>query len=137
MGWHADLSAAAPFLHRVAADDRAFCLLFLACAATLPDEVPEQGLDLREYYFANRRRIWRLFAATFALALVTWIVAFIRSGEDLSVLRENLFPAIAVCTGGFLLSVVSLMTGAVWWHRIAVIASLFLFLGLYGPMQIG
>jgi hypothetical protein len=111
--------------------------MFLACAATLPDEVPDHGLDLRKYYFANVRHVWGLFAATFALGLVTLAVAFFRSGWDVAMLRENLFPAIAVCAGGFLLSVVSLLTRAVWWHRIAVIACLLLFLGLYGPMQIG
>jgi len=115
----------------------AFFLMFLACAATLPDRVPDHGLDLREYYFANIRRVWGLFAATFGLDLVTVAVVFFRSGWDVAELRENLFPAVAVCVGGFSLSVLSLLTRAVWWHRIAVIASLLLFLGLYGPMQIG
>ena len=115
----------------------AFSIMFLACAATLPDRVPEHGVDLREYYFVNIRRVWGLFAATFALGLVTVGVMFFRSGWDIVELRESLFPAVAVCAGGFLLSVVSLLTRALWWHRIAVIASLVLFLGLYGPMQIG
>lgn len=43
----------------------AFLLLYLACAATLPDEAPEAGANLRGYYFDNRRRIWGLFCATF------------------------------------------------------------------------
>lgn len=114
-----------------------FFLMFLACAATLPDEVPERGLDLREYYFANIWRVWGFFAAASALGLVALAVAFFRSGWDVAMLRENLFPGIAVCAGGFLLSVISLLTRAPRWHRIAVIASLLLFLGLYGPMQIG
>ena len=29
----------------------------------LPDEVPEEGLDLREFYFDNRRHFWGLLAA--------------------------------------------------------------------------
>ncbi len=116
----------------------AFSFLFLACAATLPDRVPDrQGIDLREYYFANTRRVWGLFAGGFAFGLVTVAVEFFLNGWDVAVLRENLVPTIAVCVAGLLLSVISLLTLAAWWHRIAVIAGLLLFLGLYGPMQIG
>ena len=34
--------------------------LFIA-SATLPDEVPAEGLDLDAYYFANRTYFWTLF----------------------------------------------------------------------------
>lgn len=35
-------------------------LLYLVVSAVLPDEVPEEGLDLREYYFSTRRHFWGL-----------------------------------------------------------------------------
>ena len=77
-----------------------FFLMFLACAATLPDEVPGHGLDLREYYFANIWRVWGFLAAASALGLVALAVAFFQSGRNVAVLRENLFPTAAVCAGG-------------------------------------
>lgn len=39
-----------------------FLLLFLAVAAVLPDEVPEQGLSLREHYFSTASYFWALMA---------------------------------------------------------------------------
>jgi hypothetical protein len=38
-------------------------LLFFLAAASLPDEVPSSGVDLREYYDENRPYFWGLFAA--------------------------------------------------------------------------
>ena len=37
-------------------------LLALLSAATLPDSVPEEGIDLKQYYESNARYIWLLFA---------------------------------------------------------------------------
>ncbi len=37
-------------------------VLYLLASAALPDEVPEAGLDLREYYAGNARYFWTLFA---------------------------------------------------------------------------
>lgn len=45
--------------------------LFLLASAALPDEVPEAGLDLREYYRENHRYYWCLFAVSLAQATAT------------------------------------------------------------------
>ena len=37
-------------------------LLFLLAASALPDEVPDEGIDLRAYYLENRGYFWSLFA---------------------------------------------------------------------------
>jgi len=37
-------------------------LLYLVASAVLPDEVPADGLDLREFYIENRRHFWGLLA---------------------------------------------------------------------------
>jgi hypothetical protein len=37
-------------------------ILFLLASAVLPDEVPAQGVDLRDFYFAEHRYFWLLFA---------------------------------------------------------------------------
>jgi hypothetical protein len=45
-------------------------LMFLAAAATLPDEVPAEGLDLKAFYFENRRHYWGLVVAYFAFNIL-------------------------------------------------------------------
>ena len=45
--------------------------LFLLASAALPDEVPEGGLDLREYYRENHRYYWCLFAVALVQATAT------------------------------------------------------------------
>jgi hypothetical protein len=46
------------------------CVSFLMIAAALPDEIPEQGIDLREFYFASRIRLWSLVSFTLLLVIV-------------------------------------------------------------------
>jgi hypothetical protein len=43
--------------------------LFLLASATLPDEVPEAGLDLRAYYLGARTYFWGLF--------ILWVCALV------------------------------------------------------------
>jgi hypothetical protein len=49
-------------------------LLFLMSAAALPDELPENQIDLRCYYHSISRRYWLLFAAQWAVmnGVSTW-----------------------------------------------------------------
>ena len=45
-------------------------LLYLIASAVLPDEVPVDGLDLREFYIENHRHFWGLMASVNLLMLV-------------------------------------------------------------------
>lgn len=45
-------------------------LLFLTVAAVLPDEVPKQGIDLREFYFRRARYIWTVQTLNVAVSIV-------------------------------------------------------------------
>ncbi len=49
-------------------------LLYLVASAVLPDEVPADGLDLREFYIENRRYFWGLQACVFLLLLVSTLL---------------------------------------------------------------
>jgi hypothetical protein len=65
--WHAGartltIAAFLPDLLRV-------LLLFLAVAATLPDEVPAGGIDLRAFYFERARYIWTVQTLNVALSI--------------------------------------------------------------------
>ena len=55
--------------------------LYLAAAAALPDEVPPEGLDLKQFYAENSRYIWG--------ALTTMMIMFIITGSVLYVLRGD------------------------------------------------
>ena len=45
-------------------------LLYLAASAVLPDEIPADGLDLREFYIDNRRHFWGLLAGVALTMLI-------------------------------------------------------------------
>lgn len=49
--------------------------MFLLASAALPDEVPDDGLDLAAYYDENRRYFWVLFAVFTILAFVLDVLA--------------------------------------------------------------
>jgi hypothetical protein len=110
----------------------ALFLLYLACAATLPDDVPDGAKDLRTYYFDNRSRIWGLFCATFVLNLTTYAIA-VAWTRSVAVLQPNAI-IILMSAVGLSLALLSLSIGAVWWHRLAVVALAVLLLSVYGPM---
>ena len=48
-------------------------LLYLVASAVLPDEVPAEGLDLKEFYFDNHRHFWGLLAGV-NLALLIYLL---------------------------------------------------------------
>lgn len=57
-------------------------LLYLVASAALPDEVPEEGLDLREEYFRHRRQFWGLLTGV-SLLLMLYALARPLFGEAL------------------------------------------------------
>lgn len=48
-------------------------LLYLVVSAALPDEVPDEGIDLKVFYIENRRHFWGLLAG---LSLFTMLWPF-------------------------------------------------------------
>ncbi len=114
----------------------ALSILFLACAATLPDEVPEHGiLDLRAFYFANLRRFWTLYTLTFALNTTTWIVAYVAAGMSPDFLRHE-FPVIFGNGMGIVIGLVTLYVRRPWWHAIAIAMSLIFVLLAFGSLSL-
>lgn len=47
-----------------------FVLMLLSAAAALPDEIPAEGLDLRDYYVSQSRYFWTLQICTLAMIIV-------------------------------------------------------------------
>jgi len=91
-------------------------LLFLLASATLPDEVPSGGVDLRAYYQEQGSYIWTLFAGALAWLMATEIVtALPRLGiAGAFALKAEEFIVLAV--------MISLIfVRARWWHAIGLI----------------
>lgn len=53
-------------------------LLFLTASAALPDEVPEEGIDLGRYFDENRGYFLSLYGTYIAVWIGSWTVADIR-----------------------------------------------------------
>ncbi len=64
--------------------------MFLLASATLPDEVPEEGMDLTQYYRENGRYFWGLFGLFVLLMIVVELVAEWDHIRDAAVLRRTL-----------------------------------------------
>ncbi len=94
-------------------------LLFLLAAAALPDEVPDEGIDLRAYYLDNRAYFWGIFA----LFLLSTLVADIHdagAGGWRAVLWEARFKTIF-----FPAAVLLMWTRRPWAHGAVLIAMMF------------
>ena len=57
-------------------------LLALLTVSTLPDKIPEKGLDLAEYYRSNARYQWLLLSAATAWLILVDLVRVISHGND-------------------------------------------------------
>ncbi len=113
----------------------AFALLFLMCAAALPDEVGEAGVDLDRFYIDNRRRFWGFSFALHALNLVSWAVTLTEYGFSAQALQHSLTPILGN-TGEAALSLTLIWTRAKWWHAL-VLAGLWIYaLCYFGPMPL-
>lgn len=64
-------------------------IVALLSAASLPDKVDDEGLDLGDYYDRHRRYIWTLFALTLLWAEATAVVTALRDDESLIDLLTN------------------------------------------------
>lgn len=64
--------------------------MFLLASATLPDEVPDEGIDLIHYYGENGRYFWSLFSLFVLLMIAVELVAERDHLRDTSVLWRTL-----------------------------------------------
>jgi hypothetical protein len=114
----------------------AFSLLFLFCAASLPDEVPKEGLDLKDYYFSNRKRFWGFSIALHLFNLMSWTIAVAEHGNAAQYTLQYWHPIL----GNFVeaaLSLVAMFARAVWVQAIVLLAMAAYMISLFGPMTLG
>jgi hypothetical protein len=110
-------------------------LMYLYCAATLPDAVPETGVDLKDFYFSNRRQFWSLLLAGVVLKMVL---------EAWSLARVNFDPKLVASdtpylAGGLVVAAVAacmIFVKNAWWNGLAIIAMTAGTLLLFAPMKL-
>jgi hypothetical protein len=113
----------------------AFALLYLMCAASLPDDAAEGPVDLAHYYIENRKRFWGFSAALHALNLLNWIKAFVLSGFALQFLHTSALPMLANSAECFF-SLTLMFTRAKWWHALVLAGLWGWSLSFFGPMPL-
>lgn len=57
-------------------------VLNLLAAASLPDDIPDAGVDLAEYYLENKRYLWGLYLLILVPLGANWIVVGVRRSRD-------------------------------------------------------
>ncbi len=85
---------------------------FLMVSAALPDDVPAEGIDLREFYFASAPHLWSLTAI--ALALPAVIQALARWRE------VGIAFEFSLGTISFILALCAIRSKRVWLHALAL-----------------
>ena len=86
---------------------------FLMMAAALPDQVPEEGLDLREFYFSSRVQLWTLLSLTLTLSI---LITYMDSPEGVAAFAARAWPAgLAVVA-----AIIAACSPRVWVHGLAI-----------------
>ena len=103
-----------------------FMVLFLVCAACLPDDTVENR-DLGEFYEKNARYLWSLFALFQISFFLHWIY-FHRHLEPSRVAHQSSTVVVGAMIVGFLL--LAFMRSR-WFHYFALVALLGYYLFVY------
>jgi hypothetical protein len=112
-----------------------YVLLFLATASTLPDEIPAEGIDLRTYYFENRR-YWILVILYFAsVTIMDSLSVLAPQWGFIGVRHDPLF--FAACMVAIAGSTVVLLTKKPVWHAAWIVTSLVLLVFVLAPLRVG
>lgn len=87
---------------------------FLMMAAALPDEVPDSGIDLEQFYFSSRFHLWSLMSATLGGFTLLYVVQHwsIGAAQLLAIAWPTLIS--------FSLAVVATLTKRMWVHALAI-----------------
>ncbi|MBK8500909.1 MAG: hypothetical protein IPL46_01165 [Saprospiraceae bacterium] len=98
-------------------------LLFLINAAALPDDVPEEGINLKKFYEGNSSYFWSLFVIYFISIFVTRAASILMLDWDIiNMFKKTTWNLIIVVFFGSLIFVKNR-----WYHSILIIT----FLALY------
>lgn len=87
---------------------------FLMMAAALPDEVPDGGIDLKQFYFSSRIHLWSLMSATLGGFTLIYFV------EHWSVGPARLLAFAWPTLISLALAIAAVLTPRMWVHALAI-----------------
>ena len=89
-------------------------LSFLMVAAALPDEIPESGIDLRQFYSSSRVHLWSLMSATLGGFILLYSIRNWSIG--LASLLSIAWPALI----SLALAITATFTRRMWIHALVI-----------------
>ena len=130
-----DILAVNPTVFSVLLNAATLFLLYLACAATLPDDVPESGIDLKAFYFSKRQQYWSIVGATALLVACASAWAMVRHNFDPQLVRIGA-PILVGTLVAAAIAASMIFVRASWWHALGIMAMTSGVILIYGPMKI-
>lgn len=124
--WEKGLGISEISFYRVALEAAYVLLLFLVAAATLPDEIPPEGLDLQAWYMENRAYLFWLAAVVQVWNLVDFVVHFPEHAAKGEAVPMGDWMAVTQAIGAMILTVVLARSSRRWLHGIAFVGILIL-----------
>lgn len=86
----------------------------LMIVSVFPDEVPEQGIDLRTFYFDSRVHVWSLVTIGFVLSIAVNMI-------DRGLSEFDSFQPYGALSLSLLLSVIALWSRKVWVQVVSIL----------------
>ena len=87
---------------------------FLMMAAALPDEIPESGVDLREYFLSSRTHLWSLMSVTLGGIVLVYFIDNWAAGVE-RLLATSWPPMVS-----FSMAVIAALTPRMWVQAVAI-----------------
>ena len=103
---------------------------FLMMASALPDKVPDDGIDLREFYLSSRLHLWSLMSATLcAVVVIYWLDHW---AVGITRLLSTTWPSIV----SFALAVIATLTPRMRVHALSIgwIFAVTIYTNLFTPI---
>ncbi len=95
-------------------------LLFLMASVVLPDEVPDEGLDLRTYYEGTRRYFWTLMSAALGWVALSSLVSALVEGRSVAAVLSHRLTDLVI----FSLFVSLIFVRRRWWHALVILVAM-------------
>lgn len=105
---------------------------FLMVASALPDDVPDEGIDLRQFYLATLRHRWGLIAISLAISDIRGMIEHTIYGQW----SIEVVGMLAITLPSTVLALMAIRIRAIWFQALAIgyIFSVAMWFNLFRPI---